>query len=121
MPPQPSPFELFCVYYLGLTPEGEYRFVNGNQVAQRYNWTVDDLLRQLKKHSLDPDTVLNTDFPMAKYQIDIQLASDAEVGSQLLSRAKEIFEEFKSRLGHARDWLKEIEGEKEADRQKGRQ
>ena len=40
----PDPFDVFCLYYLGLTPEGEVRFQNANQVAGRYNWTPDALL-----------------------------------------------------------------------------
>jgi hypothetical protein len=33
---KPSAFELFCMYYLGLTPEFQARFYNLNAVARHY-------------------------------------------------------------------------------------
>jgi hypothetical protein len=111
-----DPFGLFCLYYLGLTPEGEYRFVNANQIAKRLNWTVGDLMIALRKHGLHPDTVLNTDFPMARHQIDFQLAATEEGSEQLRGRATEIYSQFRQNTGKRRDWLKEIEEEKEAER-----
>ena len=112
-------FELFCWYYLGVSPMGEYRFVNGNQVAQIYNCSVGELMTQLQKHSIDPDTVLNTDFPIARYQVDVQMAAERFDGEQLLDFAGRIFTDFKQRIGHRRDWAAEIEREKEEDRRKG--
>lgn len=114
-----DPFGLFCVYYLGLTPEGQYRFSNANQIARQLNWTVADLLTVLSRHGLHPDTVLNTDFPLARHQIDIQLAAERESGEQLRMRAARIYEQFRLHAGRRRDWLKEIEEEREQERQKG--
>jgi hypothetical protein len=111
-----DPFALFCVYYLGLTPEGQYRFVNANQIAKQLNWTVADLLTVLSRHELHPDTVLNTDFPLARYQIDIQLAAQAETPQLLLAHAARIYEQFRLHAGKRRDWLKEIEEEKDLER-----
>jgi hypothetical protein len=111
-----DPFGLFCYYYLGLTPEGEYRFSNANQIARHLNWTVPDLLTVLSRHGLHPDTVLNTDFPLARHQIDIQLAAEVESREQLGGRAATIYEQFRLHAGKRRDWLKEIEEEMERDR-----
>jgi len=111
-----DPFGLFCFYYLGLTPQGECRFSNANQIARRLNWTVADLLSVLNRHGLHPDTVLNTDFPMARHQADIQIAAEVETLEQLRARAAAIYEQFRQRAGKRRDWLKEIEQEKEQDR-----
>jgi len=115
-----DPLELFNWYYLGLSPRGEHKFLNGNQVAQSYNWTVDELMKALKKHRIDPDTVLNTDFPMARYQVDVQLAAERHGPEQLLELASRIFAEFQQRTGTARDWLAEIERERQEERARRR-
>jgi hypothetical protein len=111
-------FGLFCLYYLGLTPEGQYRFQNGNQIAKRLNWTVADLMEALRKQGQHPDVVLNTDFPLARHQADLQIAAVEESAEELRARARDIWQEFRSRTGKRRDWLAEIEREKEQDRQR---
>ncbi len=115
-----APFELFCLYYLGLTPKGEYRFANANQVAGQYNWTVTQLMDHLEKHGLHPDIVLNTDFPLARHQVDIQLAAEKESPLELQNRANRIFLEFSASRGKRRNWIKEIEEEKRLDRERKR-
>lgn len=109
-------FTLFCWYYLGLTPVGDFQFVNANKIAKRLNCTVDDLMKQLAKHDMHPDRVLNTNFPMPRYQVDLQMAAEKEDADQLLARAQGIYEVFQGSMGNKRDWLKEIEEEQEADR-----
>jgi hypothetical protein len=118
----PTPFHIFCLYYLGLTPEGQVRFQNANQVAKRFNWTPDMLLDFLRKNRLHPDIVLNTDFPLARYQVDLQIAAQVEDSEELHARALEIFEAYSDVAGHKpRDWLKEIEEERQADQQRRRE
>jgi hypothetical protein len=113
-----DPFEVFCWYYLGLSPGGEYRFVNGNHIARHYNVSVNDLLAFLKKHRLHPDTVLNTDFPMARWQVDVQLAAQERGPEQARELAARVFAEYQGRIGNRRDWLAEIEREREEDRER---
>jgi len=112
-----DPFGLFCLYYLGLSPEGQYRFQNANQIAKRLNWTVADLMDVLRKQGQHPDAVLNTDFPMARYQADLQIAAEREAPEEVRGRALAIWEDFRARKGKRRDWLAEIEREKEQDRE----
>lgn len=117
----PDPFHVFCLYYLGLTPEGEVRFQNANQVSKRFNWTPDMLMDFLTRHKLHPDRVLNTDFPMPRYQVDLQIASETEDSETLHARALGIYETFTGTAGHKqRDWLKEIEEERKADQERRR-
>ena len=114
----PDPFQVFCLYYLGLTPEGEVRFQNANQVAKRFNWTPEMLLEFLHRNRLHPDLVLNTDFPLSRYQVDLQIAAQYEDCERLHARALGIYEAFTGIAGRKRrDWLKEIEEEREADRE----
>ena len=110
-----DPFKLFCLYYLGVTPEGTFRFVNGNQIAKQFNITVQDLMGYLSKAGMHPDVVLNTDFPMARHQVDVQLAADELTGEGLLHMAREVYDAFHGRLGKKRDWLAEIAREKSQD------
>jgi hypothetical protein len=113
-----NPFEVFCWYYLGLSPQGEYRFVNGNRIAKQFNVTVGELLAFLQKHQMHPDVVLNTDFPMARYQVDVQLAAQERGPDQALELAERVFAAFQNRIGNRRDWLAEIEREREEERQR---
>ena len=118
----PDPFHIFCLYYLGLTPEGEVRFQNANQVAKRFNWTSDMLLEFLRKHRLHPDYVLNTDFPLSRYQVDLQIAAEDEDSESLHARALGIYEAFTGVVGKkSRDWLKEIEEERRADQERAQE
>ena len=109
---------LFSWYYLGLTPDGNFQHVNANKIAKRLNITVDDVMKQLAKHNLHPDVVLNTTFPMARYQVDLQLAAEKEDQDQLRARAESIYDAYLGSRGSRRDWLKEIEEEKESDRRR---
>lgn len=111
-------FDLFCWYYLGLNPEGEVRFANANHIARRLNWTPQDVIDYLGKHGLHPDRVLNTDFPLSRYQVDLQIAAAEERPETLRQRAEMIYEHFQAVVGQKpRDWHREIAEEREADRQ----
>lgn len=117
-----DPLALFSFYYLGLTPEGSYQFVNANQVARQLNWTIDELMKKLAKHKIDPDAVLNAAFPLAQHQVNFQLAADREDSEQLRDRASRIFDAYlhTKERGKKRNWLREIEEEREADRERRR-
>ena len=108
--------ELFSFYYLGLSPEGVYRFANANQMARHYNTTVAEIMTALSAAELHPDTVVNTDFPMAKYQVELQLASQDGDPDKLREMASRIYEEFKSHGGKRRDWIAEIQSEQNVNR-----
>ena len=114
-----DPFELFCLYYLGMTPEGGYRFSNANHIAARMKWSVAELMQTLRGHGLHPDTVVNTDFPLARYQADFQIAAESESPEQMMAFAERIYEEFRGSGGKRRDWLAEIQQEKQKDQERG--
>ena len=114
-----DPFDLFCQYYLGLTPEGGYRFSNANRIAAQLNLSVGELMQTLRGHGLHPDTVVNTDFPLARYQADFQIAAESESKEWLVAFAEQIYEEFRRSGGKRRDWLAEIQQEKQQDQEGG--
>jgi len=113
--------EMFQLYYLGLTPEGTVRFMNANKVAKHYNWTPEDVMAYLKRHRMDPDTVLACDFPMAEWQVKIQLAAQDNTPAFMLQEmAERLFALFQHArdTGRRRDWLGEIAREQEDDRER---
>ena len=114
-----DPFDLFCQYYLGLTPEGGYRFSNANKIAGRLNWSVAKLMQTLRGHGLHPDTVLHTDFPLARYQADFQIAAESESREWLVAFAEKSYGEFRRSGGKRRDWLAESQQEKQQDQDRG--
>ena len=86
------------------------------------NWTAKAVLDFLASHRMHPDIVLNTDFPLARYQTDLHLAAEHEDADTLRRRAEMIFEAFSQHSGTAsRDWLREIEEERETDREAARE
>jgi hypothetical protein len=114
-------FLLFCEYYLGLTPQGEFRFTNANKMARRLNISPADVFAMLKRHRLHPDSVLNTAFPLARHQVDIQLAAGTVAAERLLEMARSAYEAYLGAASKPRDWLREIEEEREADRERDRE
>ncbi len=106
--------ELFSFYYMGLNPEGTYRFANANQLARFYNATVPEIMTALRVAGLHPDSVVNTDFPMARYQVELQLASIDGDPDKLRAMASRIYDEFRAHAGKKRDWASEIESEQRA-------
>ncbi|MDH4224157.1 MAG: hypothetical protein OEW12_00750 [Deltaproteobacteria bacterium] len=114
-----TPEQLFILYYLGISPEGTYRFVNANQVARLLNWTPEQLQETLKKNGMAPAAVLNLDFPLARHQVDLQMEALEIPPEKLLARAFEVYQAWRKAAGSSkkRDWLKEIREEQEADRE----
>ena len=111
-----EPQALFCWYYLGVNPEGGYGFVNANQLARTLNWTTAELMEALRQGKMHPDQVLHTDFPLAHYQVQLQLAAEKESSRGLLTQAQQAYAGWHARRGKKRDWLDEIEREREEDR-----
>ncbi len=63
---KPSAFELFCMYYLGLTPEFQARFYNINSVARHYGVSAQDVESWLEEYHLQPSLFPHIDFNVAK-------------------------------------------------------
>ena len=106
-----DPFELFCFYYLGLDPQGQYKFSNANQMARYYKTTVASIMNTLREFELHPDLVVNTDFPLSQYQVEIQLAHQAGEQQKMLAIAEQTYRGFRERIGKNRDWQAEIDRE----------
>jgi hypothetical protein len=102
----PTPFELFCAYHLGIARDGKYKLSNIHVVARQFNKSTGELKQLLQNYGLDSMTVMETDFDLAMAQVDIQLAPD---GINPLELAKPMFEEFLKAPRKRIDWKKIIE------------
>ncbi len=101
-----DPFELFCAYHLGITPQNTYKFQNVHDVAARFGVGPGEVRQALQEYGLDPDAVINSKFNMAVAQVDIQVAPP---GVDLQTVALMHYEEFLGSPRKTRDWNRELE------------
>ena len=101
-----DPFELFCAYHLGITPNNQYRLSNINEVANRFKVETGTTRQILKEYGMDSASLLDRDFDMALAQLDIQVAPEGINRTEL---GRNIFEEFLESPIKKRDWGKIIE------------
>ncbi len=101
-----EPFELFCAYHLGITPDRGYKPSNINEVANRFRADPGMIKQALKEYEMDSGSLLDRDFDMALGQLDIQVAPEGVDRKEL---AKNIYEEFLEAPCGKRDWGKILE------------
>ena len=104
-----DPFELFCAYHLGITPQNQYRPSNINEVANRFKIDVGTTRQILKEYGMDSASLLDRDFDMALAQLDIQVAPEGINRTEL---GRSIFEDFLEAPIKKRDWKKILEDDK---------
>ena len=104
-----DPFELFCAYHLGITPQNQYRPSNINDVANRFKIDVGTTRQILKEYEMDSASLLDRDFDMALAQLDIQVAPEGINRTEL---GRSIFEDFLEAPIKKRDWKKILEDDK---------
>ena len=104
-----DPFELFCAYHLGITPQNQYRPSNINEVANRFKIDVGTTRQILKEYEMDSASLLDRDFDMALAQLDIQVAPEGINRTEL---GRNIFEDFLEAPIKKRDWKKILEDDK---------
>ncbi|MDP8255967.1 MAG: hypothetical protein P9M14_09475 [Candidatus Alcyoniella australis] len=97
--------QLFSLYHLGLTPEGQYRQQNVNDIARRFNKSPEEIRQLLVDFGIDSDTMLNTEFDVSLAQLDIQVAPEGINKHEL---AKSLYQDFLDAPRKTRDWHQEI-------------
>ncbi|MBM4320044.1 MAG: hypothetical protein FJ125_08800 [Deltaproteobacteria bacterium] len=107
-----DPFELFCAYHLGLTPDGSYRFMNVHDVAKLFRVSPGVIKEALNAYEMHPDILVNSDFDVSEAQVDIQLAPP-EIDK--LEEARRLYGEFRSARRGARRWEQELEEDARAN------
>jgi len=83
---RPDARELFGLYHLGLDREGRYRFRNLSECGRVLDVDPGQLMDWLREVQMDPDSVGQVDFNMAKWHAEAQFVSPAEADA-LLDRA----------------------------------
>ena len=101
-----DPFELFCAYHLGITPDDGYRIQNVHDVARRFGTNAASLKQSLASCGMSAEDIVHSGFDLASAQLDIMVAPPGISRREL---ARPLFEEFRSAPRRARDWAKEME------------
>ena len=104
-----DPFELFCAYHLGISPQNQYRPSNINEVANRFKIDIGAARQILKEYGMDPASLLDRDFDMALAQLDIQVAPEGVSRTEL---GRNIFKDFLESPIKKRDWKKILEDDR---------
>ncbi|MFU8803312.1 MAG: hypothetical protein ACNA8W_05845 [Bradymonadaceae bacterium] len=90
-PREITPFELFCVYHLGIAEDNRYRQQNVRDVARRFDCSPHELEEALKRFGLDKDTLRQAGYDISLAQLDMQVAPEGVDKREL---AKVLFSEF---------------------------
>jgi hypothetical protein len=90
-PQQLTPFNLFCAYHLGVTPDDRYHEPRMDEVARRFGISHDEVRKQLQTFGLDEATIKATGFDLAGAKLDIKLAPE---GISRLESARDLFQEY---------------------------
>lgn len=113
-PPRPAapaagkidPFDLFCAYHLGITPEGAYRIQNIHEVARRFGTNAAELRQILTSLGMAADDIVHSGFDLPSAQVDIMVAPEGISRREL---ARPLYEEFRKAPKKTRDWAREME------------
>ncbi len=100
-----SPFELFCAYHLGITPDDGYRFQNIHDVARRFGCSSGVIKQLLSEMNMDSDALVQSKFDIASAQVDIMVAPPGVSRREL---ARELYDQFLHAPRRARDWAREL-------------
>jgi hypothetical protein len=101
---RPDRVELFGFYFLGIHPNGDYKFANSHQVAQHYKVTPQQVMIWLKQMDLAPRSILDRQFRLGEAQADLMMDSPHLNGPELRHRLEEILAEVDDAPGGWRFW-----------------
>lgn len=107
-----DPFELFCAYHLGITPQDGYKAATLTEVARRFGVPPNVVKQALYDFNLDPTSVLNSSFDLALAQMDIQVSPPGVSKTEL---ARGLYEEFMAAPQLERDWPEPLDQELEVE------
>lgn len=101
-----DPFDLFCAYHLGITPEGGYRIQNIHEVARRFGTNAATLRQILTDLGMAADDLVHSGFDLTSAQVDIMVAPEGVSRREL---ARPLYEEFRTAPKKTRDWAREMD------------
>lgn len=91
---KPSPFELFSMYYLGLSPEFRPRFYNLHTIAREYHVSPGEVRQWLIDYHMDPDLFRHIEFNVAAAHGRVQEAALVSSKEEVRSLARSYFIEM---------------------------
>ncbi len=95
---KPKPFELFCMYHLGVSPTFETRFYNVNSVARHYQVSVDTVQEWLAEYTMEAERFPHMDFNVAKAHGKVQgLALEGSI-DEVQAFCASVFKDFVKKL-----------------------
>ena len=101
---RPDRIELFAFYYLGINPDGEYRFANAHHVGKYYSVSADAVMRWLDELDLKSSDVLRQRFNLSGPQLELQLDLPNLDPAGVRERAAVILAELDDAEGGRRFW-----------------
>ncbi|NOZ02783.1 MAG: hypothetical protein GXP54_12965 [Deltaproteobacteria bacterium] len=91
---KPSPFQIFCGYYLGLGLDWEYRFFNQHSLAAHFGIDHTELVSLMVELRMSPEDTRHMDFNIARAHANAQVLSMDGKRSEVESFARETFDAF---------------------------
>ncbi|MDX2175842.1 MAG: hypothetical protein SF028_05170 [Candidatus Sumerlaeia bacterium] len=101
---RPDRAELFGFYYLGLRPDGTYKYSNAHQVAAWYRVSSDAVLGWLDEYGLSPSVVARKRIEITGWSVDIQLDLPNLEPEGVRRRVAEAMEAFDEASGGRHPW-----------------
>lgn len=102
---RPPRDELFGFYYLGISPEGTYKFPNANHLAAYYRVSADAVLRWLDEYGLDPKTVGRKTIELSRVSVDLQLELPNLTPDAIRQRIAEALADFDGAGTGRKPWV----------------
>lgn len=106
---KPTPFTIFCGYYLGLDKEFNYRFFNQDQLARHFGIDPSELRHLMEEYYLTPEIVRHVDYNLVQAHATAQEIVTFGGGEDIRVFARRTFEEFIQAL-QKYDPTKDFEG-----------
>jgi len=106
---RPTPFQVFCGYYLGLDKDFRYRFFNVNSLAAHYGIAPGELKGLLEEYGLTPEVTRHVNYNLAKAHAMAQEIVEFGGGEDIRSFARRTFEEFTAARGQTFDEHRDFE------------
>jgi hypothetical protein len=96
---KPTPFQLFCGYYLGLDKDLRYRFFNQASLASHYGVDSRELREAMEEYRLTPEDTRHVDYNLARAHATAQDLVESAGADEVKAFAARTFEEFRAAMG----------------------
>ncbi|MDB4967181.1 MAG: hypothetical protein JWN44_2870 [Myxococcales bacterium] len=99
---RPDDFTLFAEYHLGILSDGTAKFQNVGDIARLHHASVQEVQAWLAEHQIDPTTADDTDYDLPGQHAEAQVLAMLGDAAATLEFARQVYAEYRARLGHKR-------------------